>query len=61
MIAGHYATVLIANQKFPKGTVNAKLKCHRLRKPEMSPLALAAARLSSPETSCIAGLRSLAD
>jgi len=41
--------------------VNAIQKCHRLRKAEVSPQALPGARLSSPETSNIAGLVSLAE
>lgn len=40
--------------------VNPIQKCHRLRKAEVSPQALRVARLSSPETSHIAGLKSLA-
>lgn len=40
--------------------VNAIQKCHRLGKAEVSPEALRVARLSSPETSYIVGLVSLA-
>jgi hypothetical protein len=43
-----------------QGDVNAIQKCHRLRKPEMSPRALMRARLSIPEIQDIAGLVSIA-
>lgn len=55
-----YANSAVRHADQTAGNVNALQKCHRLGEAEVSPRVLRVARLSSPETSNIAGLISLA-